>query len=74
MLAALLIAPIFALALVNGGEAVAASAPTPEGYWNAFTSWSDIISGLGWGLGYFGIDVYKRQAPGRSSRCRRRGR
>ncbi len=48
MLAALLIAPIFALALVNGGEAVAASAPTPEGYWNAFTSWSDIISGLGW--------------------------
>ena len=55
MLAALLIAPIFALALVNGGEAVAASAPTPEGYWDAFTSWSDIISGLGWGLGYFGM-------------------
>ena len=55
MLAALLIAPIFALALVNGGEAAAASAPTPEGYWNAFTSWSDVISGLGWGLGYFGM-------------------
>ena len=54
-MAALLIAPIFALALVNGGEAVAASAPTPDGYWNAFTSWSDIISGLGWGLGYFGM-------------------
>lgn len=56
MLAALLIAPIFALALVNGGDAAAVtSAPTPEGYWNVFTSWSDVISGLGWGLGYFGM-------------------
>lgn len=54
MLAALLIAPIFALALVKGGGAVAAVAE-PEGYWDAFTSWSDIISGLGWGLGYFGM-------------------
>lgn len=54
MLAALLIAPIFALALVNGGEA-AGAAPAVEGYWDAFTSWSDIVSGLGWGLGYFGM-------------------
>ena len=55
MLAALLIAPIFALALVKNGGAVAGAAPVIEGYWDAFTSWSDIISGLGWGLGYFGM-------------------
>ena len=23
--------------------------------WNAFSSWQDIVSGLGWGLGYFGM-------------------
>ena len=46
MLAALLIAPIFALALVKNGGAVAGSAPAVEGYWDAFTSWSDIVSGL----------------------------
>ena len=55
MLAALLIAPIFALALVKNGGAAAGAAPAVEGYWNAFTSWSDIVSGLGWGLGYFGM-------------------
>ena len=55
MLAALLIAPIFALALVKNGGAAAGAAPVVEGYWDAFTSWSDIISGLGWGLGYFGM-------------------
>ena len=27
----------------------------PAGYWNAFASWKDIVSGLGWGLGYFGM-------------------
>ncbi len=54
MLAALLIAPIFALALVkNGGTAAAAA--EPENYWKVFTSWSDVVSGLGWGLGYFGM-------------------
>lgn len=54
MLAALLIAPIFALALVQSGE-VTASTAVPAGYWNMFTSWDDVLSGLGWGLGYFGM-------------------
>ena len=27
----------------------------PEGYWNLFSNWKDIVSGLGWGLGYFGM-------------------
>ena len=54
MLAALLIAPIFALGLVkNGGGAAAAE--FPENYWSFASNWKDIISGLGWGLGYFGM-------------------
>ena len=53
MLAALLIAPIFALALVNTGAA--ADVTLPDGYFNFMTSWQDIVSGLGWGLGYFGM-------------------
>jgi sodium/proline symporter len=55
MLGALLIAPIFALALVKSGNAAAVSSSVPDGYWKLFTSWSDILSGLGWGLGYFGM-------------------
>jgi len=54
MLAALLIAPIFALALVSGGNG-SVNAELPDGFFNFFTSWQDIISGLGWGLGYFGM-------------------
>ncbi len=54
MLAALLIAPIFALALVKGGGAAAAT-EFPENYWSFASNWKDIVSGLGWGLGYFGM-------------------
>ena len=54
MLAALLIAPIFVLALMGSGEIVA-SGTLPDGYFNFMTSWKDIVSGLGWGLGYFGM-------------------
>ena len=54
MLAALLIAPIFALALVNSGS-MGTSAPLPDGYFNFWTGWQDVLSGLGWGLGYFGM-------------------
>lgn len=61
MLGALLIAPIFALALVESGNAPAAAA-VPAHYWNFFSSgkadwksFADIISGFGWGLGYFGM-------------------
>jgi len=55
MLAALLVAPLFALALINGGQAAGSAASLPEGYWNLFANWKDIVSGLGWGLGYFGM-------------------
>ena len=55
MLAALLIAPIFALALIQGGQAATTMAELPESYWNLFSNWKDVVSGLGWGLGYFGM-------------------
>ena len=54
MLGALLIAPLFALSLVNNGSA-AAAAELPDGYFKFWTSWQDVASGLGWGLGYFGM-------------------
>lgn len=54
MLAALLIAPILALTLVKGG-AGASNAALPEGFFRFMTTPQDIISGLGWGLGYFGM-------------------
>ena len=53
MLAALMIAPIFALVLVNSGSAV--SHPLPDGFMSFASDWRDIVSGLGWGLGYFGM-------------------
>ena len=55
MLAALLIAPIFALIVIKGGGAAESVADLPANYWNLFSSWKDIVSGLGRGLGYFGM-------------------
>lgn len=62
MLAALLVAPIFALALYSAGEGVAVGVSYPAHYWSLLSTgkfdWgsiSDILSGLGWGLGYFGM-------------------
>ena len=54
MLGALLIAPIFALGIINAGQG-AANVELPANYWNLFANWKDIVSGLGWGLGYFGM-------------------
>ena len=54
MLGALLLAPIFAAANLPAGGSEALVKETP-GYYSVFTSWTDILSGLGWGLGYFGM-------------------
>lgn len=54
MLAALLIAPIFALAIINSGS-MGQAAALPDGYFRFTNSWQGIVSGLGWGLGYFGM-------------------
>lgn len=50
MLAALLIAPIFAAATLSG----ATVAEVDASYWSVGT-WREIVSGFGWGLGYFGM-------------------
>ena len=62
MLGALFVAPIFALALVNSGHTAATSVTFSENYWNLMSSgrldwksWADILTGFGWGLGYFGM-------------------
>ena len=55
MLGALLIAPIFALAIINNQGAAVTMGLLPDNYWNLFTNWKDVLSGLGWGLGYFGM-------------------
>ena len=53
MLGALLLAPIAAVFMLDPSKA--AGSALPEGYWNVFTNWKDILSGFGWGLGYFGM-------------------
>ena len=52
VLAAMLIVPIAAATMLEAGAS--AKIDTPN-YWNVFSSWQDIVSGLGWGLGYFGM-------------------
>lgn len=63
MLAALMAAPIVALAVMNTADfKPLAEVVTPENYYNVLSSgkfnWDsikDILSGLGWGLGYMGM-------------------
>ena len=55
MLAALLLAPLFALGMIQSGQAAGEGVALPDNYWNLFTNWKDIVSGLGWGLGYAGM-------------------
>ena len=54
MLGSLLIAPLFALGIVSA-QGLAKGASLPDGYWNLFSSWKDVVSGLSWGIGYFGM-------------------
>lgn len=53
MLGALLLAPIFAASQISG-DTGAILAESPD-FFSPFASWQDIVSGLGWGLGYFGM-------------------
>lgn len=63
MLAALMATPIVASLAMNAADfAPMAAVTTPDNYYNLLSSgkldWasiSDILSGLGWGLGYFGM-------------------
>ena len=51
ILGALLIAPIFASSMIS--SSAASSVPTE--FWNPLASWQEVVSGLAWGLGYFGM-------------------
>lgn len=51
ILAAMLTAPLFALFMLDSTTQVI---DTPH-YWNAFGDWRKVVSGLAWGLGYFGM-------------------
>ena len=57
MLGALLVAPIFAMFMLDTAGVSSAAAITAEtpNFWNPVASWQDILSGLGWGIGYFGM-------------------
>ena len=58
MLGALLIAPIFALSLINshpGHMTVESLSAADPNYWTFIPDWNTVLSGLGWGLGYFGM-------------------
>lgn len=51
ILGAMMMAPIFAVFMLNFSSMEA----LPDHYFNMFSSWKDIINGLAWGLGYFGM-------------------
>ena len=62
MLGALMLIPILCAVMMNSGSFVAPKMVLPEHYYNLLSSgkadwksFSDIISGMGWGLGYFGM-------------------
>ncbi|MBQ9976320.1 MAG: sodium/proline symporter PutP [Clostridia bacterium] len=54
ILGAMLIAPIFVLFM---GETISFTNISNDvpGFWDAFSNWKSIVSGLAWGLGYFGM-------------------
>ena len=51
ILGAMLTAPLFAIFMLDSTTQVI---DTPH-YWNAFGDWRKVVSGLAWGLGYFGM-------------------
>ena len=57
MLGALFVAPIVASFMLDttGVSTAAEIASQTESFWNPVASWQDIVSGLAWGIGYFGM-------------------
>ena len=53
ILGAMLLAPIFALFMLQGHAEI--STELAPNYYNAFADWKQIVNGLAWGLGYFGM-------------------
>ncbi len=58
ILGAMLIAPIFAVSMMdmsNFSTMMQTSTADVPGFWSMFSNWKDIVSGLAWGFGYFGM-------------------
>ena len=49
------IAPIFAAFVLDAPTMSANLATLEPNFWNPIASWKEIVSGLAWGLGYFGM-------------------
>ncbi len=54
ILGAMLISPIFILATNQALDFGTISTQTPN-FWNPVSNWKSVVSGLAWGLGYFGM-------------------
>ena len=55
ILGAMFIAPIFAAFVLDAPTMSANLATLEPNFWNPIASWKEIVSGLAWGLGYFGM-------------------
>lgn len=55
ILGAMLIAPIFAAFVLDAPTMAANLSSLEPNFWNPLASWKEIVSGLSWGLGYFGM-------------------
>ncbi|MCF0238726.1 MAG: sodium/proline symporter [Sphaerochaetaceae bacterium] len=52
ILGAMMFAPIFAVFILDASQV---TGDIPANYFNLFSNWKDVVSGLAWGLGYFGM-------------------
>ncbi len=55
ILGAMLIAPIFAAFVIDAPTMASNIVTLEANFWNPIASWKEIVSGLAWGLGYFGM-------------------
>ncbi len=53
IIGAMLLAPVFAMGAIDFASLDTSS--FTAGYWNPFSNWKEVVSGLAWGLGYFGM-------------------
>ena len=75
MLAALMLAPIFAVFAMNAADFVQPAVNVGEDYYKLVPSAADVLSGLAWGLGYFGMPhIIVRYLSSRSEKEMKRSR
>ncbi len=55
ILGSMFIAPIFAAFVLDASTMAANMTMLEATFWNPIASWKEIVSGLAWGLGYFGM-------------------